>query len=104
MTPRRAARTDANQSQIVEALRQSGCVVRCTHQLGGGFPDLCVFVPRSGKLCLIEVKSAGGTLTDDEQRFFSEFAGAPVYIAYTVDEALAACGVEAYTWGGEGCA
>lgn len=40
---RRAARTDANHSEIRDALRDvPGCVVGDTHSLGDGFPDLVI--------------------------------------------------------------
>ena len=39
---RTAARKDANQDEIVDAIRAAGRSVATTHQLGAGFPDLCV--------------------------------------------------------------
>jgi len=39
---RRKGRVDANQGQIVEALRAAGYSVAITSSLGNGFPDLVV--------------------------------------------------------------
>ena len=39
---RRAARTDANQAAIVQALRHIGASVELLHAVGGGCPDLLV--------------------------------------------------------------
>ena len=51
---RRAAAVDANQSEIVAALRKAGVTVTPLHQVGGGCPDLlCGF---RGVNTLLEVK------------------------------------------------
>lgn len=71
---RRRAKTDANHQAVIDALRAVGCSVWSTHQLGGGFPDLCV--SRAGSTMLLEVKDgAKAKLTEDEARFFKEWAG-----------------------------
>jgi hypothetical protein len=51
---RRAARTDANQAEIVAALRKIGATVQPLHQVGAGCPDLLVGF--RGVNWLIEVK------------------------------------------------
>lgn len=58
---RRAARTDANQVEIVSALRAIGCSVSDTSGVGGGFPDLAVGfrkrtpeLSRTAKRCRLE--------------------------------------------------
>ena len=51
---RRAARTDANQAEIVRALRDEGCSVTLLHRVGEGCPDLLIGVNQ--KWGLIEVK------------------------------------------------
>jgi len=87
---RRAARTDANQSKIVDALRKVGASVHITSSLGGGFPDLVVGL--NGKTTLLEVKTSTGTLTEPEQKFFDEWRG-EAYIVRTVEEAYNVCGL-----------
>ena len=51
---RRAARTDANQTSIVDALRRCGCLVMPLHQMGQGVPDLLIC--HRGVLAFVEVK------------------------------------------------
>ncbi len=51
---RRAARTDANQTDIVDALRQVGAHVTILSAVGDGCPDL--LVGYRGKLYVLEVK------------------------------------------------
>ncbi len=51
---RRAARTDRNQSEIVEALRKLGASVQPLHSVHDGVPDL--LVGYQGRNFLIEVK------------------------------------------------
>ena len=63
----RARRVDANQAEIVEALRAAGALVHCTHTVGDGFPDLVAAI--DGEVFLLEIKSPGGRLTKAEQRF-----------------------------------
>ena len=90
--PRRAARIDDNQTEIVAALRRVGCTVRITAQLGDGFPDLLVR-PRGPMASLIqmETKRRKGKLTPAQVKYFSEF---PETIKVeTVEEALRAVGV-----------
>lgn len=50
----RAARIDANQTQIVKALRKAGCTVQHLHSVGKGCPDL--LVGRAGVNYLLECK------------------------------------------------
>ena len=85
---RKVARTDTNQSAIVQALRDAGCSVQLLHQMGGGIPDLLVATP-SGETLLIEVKSDKGSLTPDQMQWMSRWRGR-VEVVRTVEEALAA--------------
>lgn len=88
---RRAAKVDANQGEIVKALRAIGCTVAITSAIGNGFPDL--IVARNRRNLLIEVKdgrlppSARG-LTADQRIFHAEWAG-QVDVVNSVDEAIA---------------
>ncbi len=87
---RKAARTDANQTKIVDALRDLGAVVNITSSLGDGFPDLVVsFLNR---WFLIEIKDGDRPpsekkLTPDEAEFHYK-QRAPVFIVYTARDAL----------------
>ena len=73
---RKRARVDANQKKIVSQLREIGCSVLHTHQLGKGAPD--IIVGYKGKNYLIEIKDgdkplAQQKLTLDEIKFQAEW-------------------------------
>lgn len=92
---RRAAKIDANQPEIVRALRQAGASVRSTAALGKGFPDICV--GWRGENFLMEVKDGGKQpskrkLTPDEERFAEVWKG-QVVVVETVKDALRVIGV-----------
>lgn len=59
---RRAARTDANHRELLDAAGALGAVVVETHQVGKGCPDAFVWTRHTGWLA-IEIKTEGGTLT-----------------------------------------
>jgi hypothetical protein len=87
---RHAARIDANQEQIVAALRAMGATVRIVTQ-GNGLPDLLVGF--RGMTILMEVKDgqkvpSARKLTPAEQKFFDEWRGGIVAIVNSVDEAI----------------
>jgi len=87
---RHAARIDANQDQIVAALRAMGATVRIVTQ-GNGLPDLLVGF--RGMTILMEVKDgqkvpSARKLTPAEQKFFDEWRGGIVAIVNSVDEAI----------------
>lgn len=84
-------RVDANQPEIVAALRAAGCSVCCIHTVGYGCPDL--LVGRSGQNYLLEVKSARGVLSPYEVSWHASWRG-QVVIVRSVEEAFAACGIE----------
>ena len=91
----RSAKSDSNQAKIVAALRQVGCVVTDTHRLGDGFPDVFCFVPSSGQIHVLEIKSPGGKLTKRERAWHALHARCEyVHIVYGVEEAFEACGVK----------
>lgn len=119
--PRRAARIDANQPDVVRVLRGVGASVQVLSQVGQGCPDLLAgvagltlvgrFNPQvirwllkredvtihDGANLLIEVKNpnvpkADQQLTPDEQEWHREWSG-QVCIARTIDEALRIAGV-----------
>lgn len=87
-----SAKTDANQTEIVEALRAIGAMVYPTHRLGGGFPDL--LVGWKGRLLLLEVKDgskppSARLLTDKEQGFHAAWTGYPVIVVESAEQAIA---------------
>lgn len=61
---RRAARTDANHTEIVRALREHGCFVQSLAAIGDGCPDL--LIGAAGNTALLELKD--GTRPPSEQR------------------------------------
>lgn len=90
---RTAAKVDANQPEIVQALRQAGFHVCVTSRLGDGFPDLVVTGNNrhTGQIeaLLVEVKTAKGKLTPDERDFLSAYPDdGPYIIARTFDDVL----------------
>lgn len=60
----RAARIDANQPEIVAALRKAGCTVQHLHSVGRGCPDL--LVGRAGVNYLLEIKDGGKAASDQK--------------------------------------
>ena len=87
---RTAARVDANQKEIVQALVQVGASVLHMHQLGKGAPDIAV--GWRGLTYFFEIKDGAKPpsqrrLTDDEQHWHLFWRG-HVEIVESVDEAL----------------
>lgn len=82
-------RVDKLQSEIVLGLRMAGVKVAITSNIGNGFPDL--LVKFRGTLYLMEIKSKGGKLTQDEKDFFSEWQDVTTVI-YSLDDALKVVG------------
>ena len=80
------ARVDGNQAAITGALRQAGCLVQTTHTIGRGFPDLLCYYPTADRMFLLEVKTPGGKLTQDEVQWHAKWEDAPVYIVETVEQ------------------
>src|SRR5689334_19532335 len=97
---RRAAATDANQKEIVAALRAVGCTVVITSALGKGFPDLVVARDQGGggrgANVLMEIKDGSKPpserkLTPDQEWFHRWWKGT-VIVAESVRDALKAVG------------
>ena len=89
---RRAARTDANQAEIVRALESLGCTVQSLAAVGGGVPDL--LIGWRGLNLLLEVKDGDKVpskrrLTPMEALWHRDWRG-QVVTAETVDDALQA--------------
>jgi hypothetical protein len=90
-TMRIHGRTDKNQTEIVQALREAGVKVAITSDLGNGFPDaLCKF---RGVLYLLEIKSKGGRLTQEERDFFDDWQDVTT-VVYSIEEAFRAVGAK----------
>ncbi len=86
----RAAKVDANQAEIVAALRAVGVSVQSLATIGKGCPDL--LAARGADTWVIEVKGPKGKLTPDQIEFLKNWRGV-VHIVRTVDEALSIVGV-----------
>lgn len=92
---RRAAKVDANQAQIVEALRVVGCTVQPLHTVGGGCPD--ILCARAGVNYLLEIKDgrkppSARALTPDQVEWHDLWRG-QVAVVCNVKEALEAVGI-----------
>ena len=85
MSPRWAAKVDANQHAIVKAMRWRGATVQLLHRFGQGVPDLLVGF--RGVNLLIEVKTEDGELTEREAEWHEWWDG-EVHIVRTKHEAL----------------
>jgi Holliday junction resolvase len=86
----RAKRVDANQTEIVKALRKVGALVAITSSLGNGFPDIVVGF--RGRVYMIEIKDgrappSAQKLTEPEREFHSLWAGY-VHVINSIDQAL----------------
>jgi hypothetical protein len=92
---RRAAKTDANQTQIVSALRAAGVFVQSLAAVGNGVPDLlCGF---RGRLFLLEVKDGNKVpsarkLTQAQVDWHAIWADVPLFVVETPEQALIALG------------
>jgi hypothetical protein len=91
---RRAARRDANEGDIIKAMRAEGAYVKVIND--EGLFDLLVSHGPEGKrrTLLIEVKDgakppSARRLTDAEQKFHDEWPGSDLYIVNSVEEAIA---------------
>ena len=86
-------RSDKNQAEIVAALRSVGCAVYIMAR-----PlDLLIWSPFQQRHIIADVKNPdgkGSTLTADQKKFVSEWAG-PWYLIRSVDEALEVVGAKA---------
>lgn len=88
---RRAAKVDANQAEVVKALRKMGATVQLLHSVGAGCPDLlCGF---RGRNILIEVKDGGKVpsarrLTADQVEWHGGWKG-QVAVVEDADAAIA---------------
>jgi hypothetical protein len=87
---RRAGRRDANEQDIIKAMRAEGAYVKQIND--EGLFDL--LVSYRGETMLIEVKDgakppSARRLTEAEQKFHDEWPGSDLYIVNSVEEAIA---------------
>lgn len=87
---RRAAKVDANQKQIVTALRRIGATVLITSQLKNCFD---ILVGYNGVNFIMEIKDENQPpskrrLTEGEAKFKDTWRGGDYYIVKNIDEAL----------------
>lgn len=87
---RRAGKVDANQAEIVHALRRLGCTVMSIASVGRGCPDLVVGV--RGRNVLLEVKDgrrppSDRKLTPAEREWIDAWRG-QVNVVESVDDAI----------------
>jgi len=91
---RRAAKIDANQPEIVKALREAGAAVTSLAAVGQGVCDLLVTF--RGQTYLVEVKDGAKPpsqrqLTPDQIKWHGE-QRTKVHVVHNVDQALAVIG------------
>ena len=92
----RAAKIDANQEQIVTALRAAGATVQSLAGVGKGVPDL--LVGYQGKTLLMEVKDghkppSARLLTEDQLKWHGSWKGGALAVVDSPDAALRMIGV-----------
>jgi Holliday junction resolvase len=90
----KAARTDANQVEIVAALRKAGAKVYVSSSFGKGFPDLLALY--QGQLFMLEVKDgskppSAQKLTKDQEKFHADW---PVVVVNSIAAAFRAVGIK----------
>jgi len=84
----RAAKVDANQSEIVSALRAIGCTVQHLHSVGKGCPDL--LVGYRGVNMLMEIKDgnkppSARLLTADQIDWHGNWRGQVVTVSSAIE-------------------
>ena len=88
---RRDARVDANQAEIVEALRAVGATVHLIRTVRKGCPDLLVGFRR--ETYLIETKTEEGQRNEGQVEWHVGWQGRPVEVVRRREEALEAIGL-----------
>jgi hypothetical protein len=81
---------DANHSEITKAYEELYCLVKDTHAVGGGYPDINVKIStkRGPVVALVEIKGADGRLSASQERFLAEW-GSCVTVVQTRDDVFA---------------
>lgn len=96
----RARKVDANQPEIVAALRKAGAEVTDLSRVGGGVPDLLVSYRK--QWFLVECKDgkkppSARSLTADQREWMYK-QNAVTYVVNSVDDALKAIGAVGVTY------
>lgn len=86
---RRAAKVDANQDQVVSALRAAGASVQSLAAIGKGCPDL--LAAKGGEMFLFEVKHGKGKANEMQVKWHISW-NADVHVVYTPEDALRVIG------------
>lgn len=81
---RRAARTDANQEEIIKALRAIGAQVVYLKE------PVDLLVGFRGTTHLMEIKTDDGRLTKAQAEFLAKWNGGPAWIVQTPSQAIQA--------------
>lgn len=87
---RRAAKVDANQAEVIKALRDCGAAVTPLHQVGQGVPD--ILVSYGGVWYLMELKTKKGSVNEIQNEWMLK-QKAPTYVVRTPAEACEIIGV-----------
>ena len=87
----RAAKIDANQVQIVKALRMAGATVQSLASVGKGVPD--ILLGYAGKTALLEIKDGAKVqsaqkLTPDQMTWHANWRGGTLATVDGVEAAL----------------
>ena len=90
---KRAAKIDANQTEIVQALRAIGCTVQSLAVVGNGVPDL--LVGTNNRTLLLEVKDgkkipSERALTPDQLKWHANWRGGTLAVVCDVESAIRA--------------
>jgi hypothetical protein len=86
-----AAKRDANERAIIDALISVGCNIQQISD--AGVPDLLVWSPRLERFVLLEVKGDKGKLTEAQAAWWALWRNAgDKHVVRTVEDALTAAG------------
>jgi len=88
----RYTKRDANQQEIVDALRRLGFFVLDLADVGGRVLDLFVCGLNGAgewRWLAVEIKTFAGRLTAKQKQFFEEWPDAPAIVAQTTEDVIA---------------
>ena len=85
-----SGKVDANQREIVDALRKCGISVQSLASIGDGCPDL--LAADFQRVWVIEVKGPKGSLRPEQEAWINAWRGT-VHVVRSVDDALRLVGV-----------
>lgn len=82
-------RVDANQAEVVDAIRKAGYEIIDLARVGGGVPDLVVLAP-DGWIHLMEIKNpkSRGKLNKLQQEWHAKWRGEKPIVVNSAEEAL----------------